>query len=280
MILADPHKGMQTRAFLAGVMRRAASGSPAVRAALVAFIDSALQGQDDLDAWWAAKGREKQLTRDRLIADAGPFLGPALEHLLEYDNNLAPGCGSHDKPVQRLLGADVVAKGKAFSHLLDLIVTPCSGEKPAQKFCYDNLQALARRNGLFTHELPPKERPTPRIDILAIEMSKGKMDLADPDRDHARLIFLLTCRAHHPNEIPRLISRQILKRLLKTVQAHPGGQTAQALKKLIEHSRYLAWASDAREALRDGECNGGRVPEPAASLPPIELPEFADLAEL
>jgi hypothetical protein len=282
MILADPHTGLQTRAFLAGVMRRAASGSPVVRAALVAFTDSALQGQDDLDAWWAAKGREIQLLRDRTIADAGPLLGPALEYLLEYDRNLSPGCGSHDKPVQNLLGADALAKGKAFSHLLDLIVTSnaCSDEKPAQEFCYDNLQALARRNGLFSHELPPSERPTPRIDMLAIEMSKGKMDLADPDRDHARLIFLLTCREHHPNEIPRLISRQILKRLLKTVQAHPGGQTAQALKKLIEHSRYLPWASDAREALRDGECNAGGDPEPAASLPPIELQEFADLDEL
>jgi hypothetical protein len=60
--------------------------------------------------------------------------------------------------------------------------------------------------------------------MLAIEMSKGKMDLADPDRDHARLIFLLTCREHYRNENSRLI----LKQLLKTVQAHPGGQTAQA----------------------------------------------------
>jgi uncharacterized protein DUF4132 len=225
---------------------------------------------------------EKLLIRDRLIADAGPFLGPALEYLLEYDSNNFPGRGSRDEPVQKLLGADVLAKGKAFSHLLDLIVTPCSGEKPAQEFCYDNLQGLARRNGLFP---PPSERPTPRIDMLAIEMVKGKMDLADPDRDHARLIFLLTCRDHHPNEIPRLISRQILKRLLKTVQAHPGGQTAQALKKLIEHSRYLPWAADAHEVLRDKVLrddvgNAGSDPEPAASLPPIELPKFADLAEL
>src|SRR5215470_4668154 len=108
-------------------------------------------------------------------------------------------------------------------------------------------------------------------------MSKGKMDLADPDRDHARLIFLLTCREHHPSEIPRLISRSILKRLLKTVQAHPGGQTALALKKLIEHSRYLPWASDAREVLRDDARDAGSDRKPAASLPQIELPKFADL---
>jgi hypothetical protein len=116
-------------------------------------------------------------------------------------------------------------------------------------------------------------------------MVKGKMDLADPDRDHARLIFLLTCREHHPNEIPKVTGRQILKRLLKTVQAHPGGQTAQALKKLIEHSRYLPWASDVREVLRDKVVrddagNAGSDPEPAASLPPIELPKFADMDEL
>src|SRR5262249_40875031 len=155
-----------------------------------------------------------------------------------------------------------------------------SGEKPVQEFCYDNMQALARRNGLFSHELLPSERPTPRIDILAIEMSKGKMAIADTDRDQTRLMFLLASSEHHTNAIHGLISGQILKRLLKTVQAHPGGQTAQALKKLIEHSRYLPWASDAREALRDGECNAGSDPEPAASLPPIELPDFADLDEL
>src|SRR5262245_17626773 len=235
MLLADPHKGMQTRAFLVGLMRRAASGDPALRAALVAFCDSAVQGQDDGDAWWGAKGRAIQLRRDRIIADAGPLLGTALEYLLEYDRNHFPGCGSNDAPVQRLLGGDALAKGKAFSYLLDLIVT--SGA--AQEARYDNLQALARRIGAFSHELPPKERPTPRPDMLAIDMFKGKMDLADPDRDHARLIFLLTCREHHPNEIDRLIGRSILKRLLKTVQAHPGGQTALALKKLIEHSRYL-----------------------------------------
>src|SRR5262249_60217420 len=125
MILADPHKGMQTRAFLVGLMRRAASGGPALRAALVAFSDSALQGQDDLDAWWAAKGREKQLTRDRLIADAGPFLGPALEHLLEYDNNLAPGCGSEEKPRQPLLGAEGAPQSAAISASFALNV-PCN----------------------------------------------------------------------------------------------------------------------------------------------------------
>jgi hypothetical protein len=276
MILADPHKGMQTRAFLAGLMRRAASGGPALRAALVAFSDSALQGQDDVDAWWAAKGRAVQLRRDRTIADAGPLLGPALDYLLEYDRNNFPGRGSNDKPLQELLGGDALAKGKAFSYLLDLIVT--SGA--AQEARYDNLQALARRNEVFSHELPPRERPTPRPDMLAVDMSKGKMDLVDPDRDHARLIFLLTCREHHSSEIPRLISRQILKRLLKTVQAHPGGQTAQALKKLIEHSRYLPWAADARNVLRDDTRDAGSDPERAAALPPIELPDFADLDEL
>src|SRR5262245_60341421 len=84
----------------------------------------------------ATQTREKLLIRDRLIADAGPFLGPALEYYLEYDSNNFPGRGSRDEPVQRLLGADVIAKGKAFSHLLDLIVTPSagSGERPAQEF--------------------------------------------------------------------------------------------------------------------------------------------------
>ena len=73
-------------------MKRAASGGPAQRAALVSFIDSALQSQhlgatqfrifieENLPALgiareeipilarWAAKGREIQLLRDRLIA--------------------------------------------------------------------------------------------------------------------------------------------------------------------------------------------------------------------
>ena len=181
----------------------------------------------------AAKTREVQLRRDRLIADAGPLLGAALDFLL--DDNF----GTRDEPVQKLLGADAVAKGKAFSHLLDLIVTPGG---------YDNLQALARRDGFFSHELVPTARWTPRLGRLAIKMFKGKMELADSDRDHARLIFLLTCEEHGDNDNGPLI----LKRLLKTAQAHPGGQTAQALKKLIVHPDYLVWAADVREVLPDG----------------------------
>ena len=146
--------------------------------------------------------------------------------MLDDGSDLYRGRAEQCEALQKLFGADALAKGKAFSHLLDLIVTS-SG--------YDNLQALARHDGYFSHELAPPARPTPPLDMLAIEMSKGKMDLADPDRDHARLIFLLTCKEHYRNENNRLI----LKQLLKTVQAHPGGLTAQALKKLIEHPSYV-----------------------------------------
>ena len=121
-------------------------------------------------------------------------------------------------------------------------------------------------------KLEPQMRPMPWLDRLAIEMSKGKMDLADPDRDYARLIFLLTRKEHYRTETSRLI----LKQLLKTAQAHPGGQTAQALKKLIGHRSYVVWAADARDVLRDGAPSAGNDPEEAASLPPIELPNFID----
>ena len=45
IMLVDPHRGLESRAFLAGIMKRAASGGPAQRTALVSFIDSALQSQ-------------------------------------------------------------------------------------------------------------------------------------------------------------------------------------------------------------------------------------------
>ena len=286
VMLANPHNGLQSRVFLAGVMKRAASGVPAQRAALLSFIDSALQSQhlgatqfrifieENLPALgiareeipiltrWAAKSREIQLLRDRLIADAGPLLGPALDQLLDDNRDLYRGRAGYSEPLQKLFGADALAKGAAFSHLLDLIVTP-SG--------YDNLQALARHHGYFSHELEPPARPIPALDMLAIEMSKGKIDLADPDRDHARLIFLLTRKDNHRNENNRLI----LKQLLKTVAAHRDGLTARALKKLVEHRSYSVWAADVREVLRDGARNAGSDPERVASLHPIELPVFS-----
>ena len=86
-----------------------------------------------------------------------------------------------------------------------------------------------------------------------------------------RLIFLLG-RDGHPYDNSRLI----LKQLLKTVQAHPGGMTVKALKKLIEIGNYTAWAADVQEVLRDGALNAGSDPERAASLPQIELPVFSD----
>ncbi len=38
------------------------------------------------------------------------------------------------------------------------------------------------------------------------------------------------------------------------------------------------WAADVREVLRDGAPNAGSDPEKAASLPPIELPDFSSTA--
>jgi len=93
-ILANAHSALQSRKFIADVMKSAASGGPALRAALIAFIDSSLQGEqlgvsvfrkfveDNLPALgiareeiptlarWAAKSSELQLRRDRLVADA------------------------------------------------------------------------------------------------------------------------------------------------------------------------------------------------------------------
>jgi len=287
VILADPNKGLLRPSFLAGIMKRAASGGPALRAALVTFIDATLQGErpgalgfrklveENLPALgvareeiptlarWAAKSREIQLRRNLLIEDAGPLLGPVLEHLLDDGKDLYHGRAHQCQALQNLFNADACARGKAFSHLLELIVTP-SG--------YNDLQALARHEGFFSHEVEPQMRPMPWLDRLAIEMSKGKMDLADPDRGYARLILLLTHKEHYRTETSRLI----LKQLLKTAQAHPGGQTAQALKKLIGHSSYVVWAADARDVLRDGAPRAGKDPEEAASLPPIELPNFID----
>ncbi|MBB4372474.1 hypothetical protein GGD63_005282 [Bradyrhizobium sp. cir1] len=293
VILADPHQGLARTSFLAGIMRRAASGGPVLRAALIAFLDATLQGQklgasqfrklveENLPALgvareeiptlalWAVKSREVQLRRDLLVADAGPLLGPVLEHVLDGGKDLYHSRSHQSQALQNLFGADARARGKAFSHLLDIIVTS-SG--------YNNLQALARHNGFFSHELEPPARTIPWLDTLAIEMSKSKMELADPDRDHARLIFLLTCKEHYRTETSRLI----LKQLLKTAQAHPGGQTAQALKQLIGHSAYVVWAADVREVLRDGAHHAGSDPEKAANLPPIELPDFrsGDYTEL
>ena len=292
VMLAKPHDALQSRVFLAGVMKRA-SGVPAQRAALLSFIDSALQGQilgtsqfrilieENLPALgiareeipilvrWAAKGREIQRVRDRVIAGAGPLLGPVLDHVLDDGRDVYRGRADQCEALQTLFDADPRAKGAAFSHLLELIVTS-SG--------YDNLQAIARWRGYFSHEIEPPARPAPPFDRLAIELSKGKMDLADADRDHARLIVLLTCKEHHHKDNSRLI----LKQLLKTVQAHPGGLTAQALQTLIEHQSYLVWAADVREVLRDGARNAGSDPDRIAALPPIELPVFrsGDFAEL
>ena len=288
VMLVDPHWGLESSVFLAGIMKRAASGGPAQRAALVAFIDRALQTQQlgatqvrifieenlpalgiareeiPILARWAAKSREIQLLRDRTIAGAGRFLGPALEHLLDGGMDLFCGRADQCEALQKLFGADAPARGAAFSYLLDRIVT-CA----AQEVRYDNLQAIARFRGYFSHELAPDARTAAPLDMLAIELSKGKMNLADPDRDHARLIFLLTCRDNHW----RGNSRLILKQLLKTAQAHPGGLTAHALKKLIEHPGYSVWAADVREVLHDGVYNSGS--EGVASLPPIELPDFS-----
>lgn len=285
VMLANPHTGLQSRVFLAGLMKRAAS-VPAQRAALVSFIDSALRGQhlgatqfrifveENLPALgiareeipillrWTAKSREVQLLRERIVAGAGPLLGPALEHMLDDGGDLFRARADQCAALQSLFGADALAKGTAFSHLLDLIVSSQG---------YDNLQTLARFRGYFSHELAPPDRPAPPLDALAIEMSKGKMDLPDPDRDHARLIFLLTCKRDHRKDNNRLILRQ----LLKTVEMHPRGLTAQALKKLIEHPGYSVWAADVQEALRDGACNVASDPERTANLPPIELPVFS-----
>ncbi|MES2196209.1 MAG: DUF4132 domain-containing protein [Pseudomonadota bacterium] len=273
VMLANPHDALRSRAFLAGIMERAASGSQ--RAALVAFIDAALQSQQlgatqfrmlvdenlpalgiapeeiPILAQWAAKGREIRLLRDRVIANAGPLLGPALAHLLDEGSDLYRARADQCAALRDLFGADASAKGVAFSCLLDLTVTSDG---------YDNLQAIARHQGYFSHELAPPSRPLPPLDRLAIEMIKGKLELADPDRDHARLIFLLTCNEHHTDD-----SRLILKPLLKTAQAYPGGQTAQALNRLIEHRGYTAWAADVREIARGGA---------EADLPPIHLPDF------
>lgn len=285
VMLANPHDGLRSRVFLAGVMKRAASRNPALRAALVAFINSALQSQHSgapqfrkfvdenlplLDiareeipilVKWAARGREIQIERDRTIAAAGPLLGPALDHLLNDGTHLYRGRGEQCQALQNLFGADAQARGTAFSHLLGLIAASGS---------YDNLQAIARHHGYFSHELSPPARPAPPLDKLAIEMSKAKMELDNPDRDHARLIFLLARKEHYGRDTSRLI----LKQLLRTAQAHPGGLTAQALKKLIEHHSYTAWAADVREVLRDGARHAGSDPDKAVGLPPIELPVF------
>lgn len=283
-ILANAYTALQSRTFIADVMRQAASGGSALRAALIAFIDSALQGEqlgvsvfrkfveENLAALgiareeiptlvrWAAKSSENQLRRDLLVADAGPLLGPALDCLLDGNRELVYLARNKcHESLRNLLSADALARGKAFSHLLGLIVTS-SG--------YDNLQAMVRCDGYFPYEIDPTMRRIPLLDTLAIEMSKNKMDLADPDSDHARLIFLLTCRVHDRDENSRLI----LKQLLKTVQAHPGGQTARALEKLIGHPNYVVWAADVREVLRDGASSAGSDPRKAASVPPLELP--------
>ncbi len=193
VMLANPHDGLRTRVFLAGLMQRAVSGGPRQRAALVSFIDRALQSQHlgapqfrifidehlptlgiareeiPILTRWAVKGREIQLRRDRVIADAGPLLGPVLEHLLDDGRDLYRSRAEQCEALQKLFGADALARGTAFSRLLDLIVTS-SG--------YDNLQAIARHHGYFSHELAPPARPAPPLDVLAIEMSKGKMDLS------------------------------------------------------------------------------------------------------
>jgi hypothetical protein len=292
VILADPHKALGRTSFLVGIMKRAASGGPALRAELIAFLEATLQSdktgatrfrklvEENLPALgvarevpifarWAAQSRELEVRRNLLIEEAGPLLGPVLEHLLDGGNDLYSSRAHQSKAVQNLFGADARARGKAFSHLLDIIVTATG---------YNGLQALARYEGFFAHEVEPRLRPRPWLDTLAIEMSKGKMELADPDRDYARLIFLFTHREHYRTETSRLI----LKQLLKTVQAHPGGQTAQALKKLIEHPVYMIWAGDAGEVLRDAASKAGVDREGAATLPPIEMPAFrlGDYTEL
>ena len=45
MILADPHEGLKTRALLEKIIRRAASGGPALRAALISFIEFDVAGR-------------------------------------------------------------------------------------------------------------------------------------------------------------------------------------------------------------------------------------------
>ena len=281
------HNGLSSRVFLAGIMKRAATGSPAQRSALIAFIDSTLRADQysafqfrifidenlpvlgiapeeiPILAQWAKQGQQVLALRARLVADAGPLLGPALDRLLDGNHGLYPGKTDYSEPLQKLFDADPQARGAAFSRLLDIIVAP-SG--------YDNLHALARFNGYFTHELGDFLGPAPPLGMLAVEMAKRKMELADPDRDHARMVFLLGQPLSHRYETNRLI----LNQLLKTVQAYPGGRTAQALKKLIELPSHSAWAADVREVLRDGALNAGSDPERAANLPPIELPVFTE----
>ena len=201
IILANPYDGLSSRFFLAGIMKRAATGGPAHRTALVSFIDSSLQSEHygatqfrrfieenlpPLDiapeeipilALWAKKGREVLALRDRLIADAGPLLGPVLNHLLNDSTDLFRGRAEQPETLQKLLGADPLAKGKAFSRLLDIIVT--SGG-------YDNLQGLARQDGYFSHELVRSARPTPPLDQAGDRDGQGQDGLGrSRSRPHA-----------------------------------------------------------------------------------------------
>lgn len=146
VILVEPHGALQSRIFLAGLLKRAADG-PAERAALIAFIDAALQGQKlgasqvrkfieqalpglgigreeiPVLARWAAQGRDVQLRRNRLEAGAGPLLGPVLDHLLDGASDLYRSRSDQCSALQTLFAADATERGKAFAHLLDLIVT-------------------------------------------------------------------------------------------------------------------------------------------------------------
>ena len=284
VILIEPHTALRSQVFLAGLLKRAVDG-PADRAVHVGFIDAALQGQkhgaslirrfieenlpalgiarDEIPtlARWASQSRDVEFNRNHLVTDAGPHLGPVLIHLLDGGSDLYWSRSRQCSALQNLFAADAHERGKAFSHLLDLIVTADG---------YDNLQRLARVNGWFSHELEPPARPIPMLDQLAVELSKGKMVLTDSDRDFARLIFLLTC-----NEPDRFEpSRLILKQLLKTAQAHPGGQTAECLKKLVGQPHYMVWAADVREALPDRLSEGSASAEEAAVLPLVPLPAF------
>ncbi|WP_088311017.1 DUF4132 domain-containing protein [Novosphingobium sp. B 225] len=234
---------------------------------MLRFIDSATAGagidRTEVPTMrkWDRQGTEVTAVRAELFAQAGPLLGPALEYTLDDGKALYGNRAAFPPALKTLLGGDKTERGAALSFLLSYIVTPRG---------YDNLAYLGKVDGRWSHCYGEGNRGLPKLDSLAYELAKGAIELPDPDRDHARLVWLLGNDGKHHKET----SRQILRELIKTVSRFPDGATAKELALLVGRPEYAAWAGDVETAIRGNPIGTAAAPVAPEALPPLDLPPF------
>ncbi|WP_265587615.1 DUF4132 domain-containing protein [Sphingomicrobium arenosum] len=264
------------------LVRRAATlGEPALRGNLILFFDAIVQAKDNgqvanrkkVDEYlpllgmveedvptlakWKAQRPQFKAEREALVAFGGDIIGPAIGDLftgihLSQKRDATPA-------VQALYDASPAVHGEALDKLLSI---SWNGRT------YDPKKHLAMRDGFGAHELYEPMVATPPFATLILQLAMLKHELADADDVHARLLGLMKAVLPRTRET----NRNLLKKFLKTVAAHPQGRTRKALEALIECPQYAAWKGDLVKTLRDASQNAETIVQ--AELPPLAMPEI------